>query len=238
LIGPPATLGSTTASANRTGDALSATNTPNADVVDGGGDRTAGDRMAGHRTTDGWMAGRRMADDWMAGDRTAGDHLRRKHSSQSKPSRRPTTSAARIGDRSCACPWSSSRLDDSRQRELEIVSRCHARIMDEPARSPKAFYLGVWAPPPRLAGPARLVRAGPFLSFSGRPTCSRFPSTLHQPASPRDCCGIGDRKRARWATPSWLIDGSLNDPLVPNEARHQRRQYNYKEPAIAYGTLW
>jgi hypothetical protein len=127
LTGPPATLGSTIASANRSGDALSATNTPNADVVDGGGDRTAGDRLVGGR-----MAGHRMGDDWMAGDRMAGDHVRRKHSSQSKPSRRPTRPAARIGDRSCACPWSSSRLDDSRQRELEIVSRCHSRFMDEP----------------------------------------------------------------------------------------------------------
>ena len=95
MIGPPATLGSTTASANRSGDALSATNTPNADVVDGGGDRTAGDPMVGDRLVGGRMAGHRMADDWMAGDRMAGDHLRRKHSSQSKPSRRPTRSAAR-----------------------------------------------------------------------------------------------------------------------------------------------
>ena len=80
LIGPPATLGSTTASANRSGDALSATNTPNADVVDGGGDWTAGDPLAGDRLVGGRMAGHRMADDWMAGDRMAGDHLRRKHS--------------------------------------------------------------------------------------------------------------------------------------------------------------
>ena len=80
MIGPPATLGSTTASANRSGDALSATNTPNADVVDGGGDRTAGDPMVGDRLVGGRMAGHRMADDWMAGDRMAGDHLRRKHS--------------------------------------------------------------------------------------------------------------------------------------------------------------
>ena len=68
MIGPPATLGSTTASANRSGDALSATNTPNADVVDGGGDRTAGDRTAGDRMVGDRMAGHRMAGDWMAGD--------------------------------------------------------------------------------------------------------------------------------------------------------------------------
>ena len=82
LIGPPATLGSTTASANRSGDALSATNTPNADVVDGGGDRTAGDRTAGDRMVGDRMVGDRMAGHRMAGDWMAGDHLRRKHSSQ------------------------------------------------------------------------------------------------------------------------------------------------------------
>src|SRR5262249_1940027 len=57
------------------------------------------------------------------------------------------------------------RLDHPRQRELEIVSRWHARIMAHQCRRPEApmyLVLGVWAPPPRLTAQLGLVRAGLF----------------------------------------------------------------------------
>ena len=62
----------------------------------------------------------------------------------------------------------------------------------------------------RSPTPLGLVRAGRFLSFSGGPPCSRFPSTLHQRAAPGNAAD-GRRKRPRWGTSSWLIDGNKRE---------------------------
>ena len=57
-------------------------------------------------------------------------------------------------------------VSEASKGTLEIVRSCHARIVANWVGDPKhqrTFFLGVWAPPPRLTVPLGLVRAGLFL---------------------------------------------------------------------------